>query len=129
MELSGIFRKYREEKRLSQQEVADLVSISQASYANYESGRSKPRVPNALQIGEVLGLEPSEILQALGVSISNQNPEACGKINSGVFYSSVDDFQKIYKDVIQSERELYKERLKEKDETIRWLRAQIEKKS
>jgi len=129
MELSRIFRKNREAKRLSQQEVADLVNISQASYANYESGRSKPRVPKALHIAEVLGIESAEILQALGVSISNENPETGDKPKSGLFYASVDDFQKIYKDVIQSERELFKERLKEKDETIKWLRAQIQKKS
>ena len=39
----AIIKTYREMKFLTQQEVADMVGISQQQYQKYESWRSKPR--------------------------------------------------------------------------------------
>ena len=54
MKLGKHLRKKRYEKRLSQQEVADHLCVSQRTYSNYESDNTTPSIVQLLKIGELL---------------------------------------------------------------------------
>ena len=45
----------RKQKGMSQSKVADLAGISQASYWEFENGKSKPKPETAQRIGAALG--------------------------------------------------------------------------
>ncbi|HEM5253302.1 TPA: helix-turn-helix transcriptional regulator, partial [Streptococcus suis] len=52
-------KKRRENKRLSQSEIANQLGINRSSYSSWESGRSKPNQKNLLLLSEILDVEPS----------------------------------------------------------------------
>lgn len=54
---------YREQKGMSQTELAKAVGISQSEISSYESGVKSPRVNVALAIAEVLGVKIGELVK------------------------------------------------------------------
>lgn len=54
MEIGKHLRKKRNEKRFSQQEVADYLGISQRTYSNFESDKSTPSILQLKKISELL---------------------------------------------------------------------------
>ena len=53
MKIGSHLKRAREAKRLSQQEVADRLSISQRTLSNMESDKSKPTVSQLAKMGEL----------------------------------------------------------------------------
>lgn len=49
----------RKSKGLTQQEVADRLSVSKSAYSRYEGGKQNITVETLQKIGEVLGLQLS----------------------------------------------------------------------
>jgi len=47
----------REERKLSQKSVSEMIGISQPSYCNIENGKRNPYVKTAQAIATVLGFE------------------------------------------------------------------------
>lgn len=70
MELGHHLKKARESQRMSQQEVAELLGISQKTLSNMESGKAKPSVIQLAKIGEIYGLDILKLLSENGVHLS-----------------------------------------------------------
>ena len=45
MQIGSKLKRIRENKRMSQQEIAEFLDISQKTYSNIESDKSKPSLP------------------------------------------------------------------------------------
>ena len=52
---------YREQKNLSQQEVADELSISQQAIARWENGETLPRADKLPQLAAILGCKIDDL--------------------------------------------------------------------
>lgn len=59
--LSENLRKSRLEKELSQQEVADLVGVTQVMIHRYENGTKTPTIPVFVELSRVLGKSMDEL--------------------------------------------------------------------
>ncbi len=56
-------RKEREEKELTQQELADKCGVIRQTISNIECGLAKPSIPTAQKIAEALDLEWSKFFE------------------------------------------------------------------
>jgi len=61
----------RDSKKMTQQEVADFLNISQRTYSNFESNSSEPSLTQLSKLAEVLEFNLLDILQDQGL-IFNQ---------------------------------------------------------
>ena len=52
-------KKRRENKKLSQSEIATQLGVNRSSYNSWETGRAKPNQKNLLILSEILDVEPS----------------------------------------------------------------------
>ncbi len=59
--VSAVLKKCREEKGLSQSELADILQIGLRSYQRYESGESKPTIDMAFHLSKVLKFELKDL--------------------------------------------------------------------
>ncbi len=66
-------KKLRENKRVSQQEVADFLEISQRTYSNFESDKSKPSIDQLSKLSELLDFDLLELLQEQGITFNQKN--------------------------------------------------------
>ncbi|MBL86193.1 MAG: hypothetical protein CMO82_06000 [Winogradskyella sp.] len=69
MKVGHQIKKHREIKRLSQQEVADILNISQATYSNIESNKSDLTFSQLQQLSELFDFDLLEFMQKQGVYI------------------------------------------------------------
>ena len=53
LQMKNIIKFYRKKAKFSQQQVADKLEISQASYANYEKGIIKPSLENIVKLADL----------------------------------------------------------------------------
>ena len=60
--LSSRLRKFREDRKMSQKELAKLIGVSSARYSNWEQGLHRPNIEFLVKICEVLNVSPSEML-------------------------------------------------------------------
>ncbi len=65
----------RDKKRLSQQEVADLLEVSRQTVSRWESGRSEPSSAQITKICAVFGVDANELLSVDGVAYERVSPE------------------------------------------------------
>ena len=70
-------RKIRQEKNMSQLELANIANFSQSFLANVESGKKKPSVLTILRIAEALKVNPREFFSE---STCNSKDEIKSKI-------------------------------------------------
>jgi len=56
-ELLDLIRKKREEKGISQRQIADYLGISQPAYRNIESGQTSLKVETLVQVASYLGID------------------------------------------------------------------------
>ena len=56
-------RNKRNEKRLSQQEVADYLGISQRTYSNFESDTTKPSIIKLVELSKILRFDFLKLFQ------------------------------------------------------------------
>ncbi len=66
-QLGNRIRNLRKQRNLSQQELADLMVVSRAAIANWESGNRLPDLSMLTRMSRCLGIEPFFLLDALGV--------------------------------------------------------------
>ncbi len=60
MTIGDKLRNIRTEKGFSQNDIAKKLGISQPSYAQYESGKRKPKIETLFRISNALGMTPEE---------------------------------------------------------------------
>ena len=63
MELGTQIRKYRGEKSLSQEELAELVFVSRQSISNWETGKTYPDIKSLLLLSEVFSVSLDELVK------------------------------------------------------------------
>jgi transcriptional regulator with XRE-family HTH domain len=61
-EVGNRIRKARQDRKITQQELADLVSLSRTSITNIEKGRQKLLLHTLIQISEALSVEPAKLM-------------------------------------------------------------------
>jgi len=83
MQLGAKLKRIREEKRFSQQEIADLLDISQKTYSNIESDRSKPSIEQLSKLSSYLDFDLLQLLEEQGAVFNQSNNEF--KDNSGSY--------------------------------------------
>jgi transcriptional regulator with XRE-family HTH domain len=71
MELGSRLKKAREVKRLSQQDVAHLLGVSQKTLSNIESGKSIPNIFQLAKMGKIYELDLLDFLAEEGIVLTN----------------------------------------------------------
>ena len=61
-EIGTRIRRYREAKKLTQKQFADMIGISNSRVSNWESGINRPDVDMLAAICHALAVSPSELL-------------------------------------------------------------------
>ena len=74
-EVGRSIRRYREEARRTQEQMAAEIGISRASLANIEVGRQKVRLHHLYAIARALGLDaPADLLPPMSASAPHDDP-------------------------------------------------------
>jgi len=107
-------RTLRKQKGLSQEQVADHLHISQSTYARIENGESHSWSSYIEPISKLFEIQPEELVKTENI-IVNQNQQG----GNGAFIINQQLSEKLI--------EQYEQRLKDKDEIITLLRAQLKK--
>lgn len=55
-------KKYREEKNLTQQELADMLGVGQSSVATWETGKATPRADKLIAMAKYFNCSLEELL-------------------------------------------------------------------
>ena len=63
MKLGKHLRKKRYEKKMSQQEIADFINVSQKTYSNFESDKSLPSILQLVNLSELLEFNFLELIK------------------------------------------------------------------
>ena len=75
MKIGENIRKAREEKNISQKELAERLGVTPPMLSQYETGKRSPRVPTLLKIAEAIDCDPRALVGE-GVYID----DACGTL-------------------------------------------------
>lgn len=117
-------RKIREQKGFSQEYMANVLNISQASYARMENEETKITVERLQKIAEILETSIIDFFNNDRYIINNQNYDnAYG--NAYVQNLTIENKDANEKLIASYEQRIseYQERLKEKDEQISFLKT------
>nr|WP_315157717.1 helix-turn-helix transcriptional regulator [uncultured Flavobacterium sp.] len=112
MEIGKKLRTLRAERGFTQEKMADLLSIPQASYSNLENNKGKIDLKTIQKIAEIYEMDVIDLLKDEGLSF-HQNKKKGD--NNGLVMNQISD--KLI--------EQYEIRLKEKDEAIADLKQVI----
>ena len=114
MQVGTKLKIFRESKKLTQQEIADYLDISQKTYSNMESDKTTPSLTHIVKLSKLLEFNILDILKQEGITFNQNNSEL--KDNSGSYI--VNNF---------SEKliEQYEARLLEKEKVIQLLEEKI----
>ena len=112
MEIGKKLRTLRAERGFTQEKMADLLSIPQASYSNLENNKGKIDLKTIQKIAEIYEMDVIDLLKDEGLSFNQKNKKGD---NNGLVMNQISD--KLI--------EQYEIRLKEKDEVIADLKQLI----
>lgn len=73
MLIGSKLKRLREDKRYSQQEIANLLDISQKTYSNFESDKSKPSITQLVKLSEYLEFDLLEVLKEQGLVLNQKH--------------------------------------------------------
>ena len=76
----------REEKGLTQSDIAERLGVTPAAVSKWENGSSKPRVEVLFKLAEILGVRPEELMAGHYIKEENLDPEAVRSINERYEY-------------------------------------------
>ena len=107
-------KKIREQKRFSQKDIAVILGISQKTYSNIESDKSKIGIKQLAKLSEILNFDLFVLLQEYGITLNQSYNNFFDKNNMAM----IND----YHNKLIKQMEL---RLQEKDEIIRLLKEQL----
>mgnify|MGYP003608754564 FL=1 len=112
MEIGKKLRTLRAERGFTQEKMADLLSIPQASYSNLENNKGKIDLKTIQKIAEIYKIDVIDLLKEEGFSFHQKNKKGD---NNGLVINQLSD-----KLIAQ-----YEIRLKEKDVVISDLKELI----
>lgn len=61
----------RKEKKLTQKKIAELIGISQGSYANWENGKREPSLENVVKLANILNISIDYLLGRTSFDMMN----------------------------------------------------------
>ncbi len=114
MQLGATLKSFRERKRISQEEVAHILKVSQKTYSNIESDKSIPSLVQLAKLSEVLEFDLLDVMKEQGITFNQNNSEF--NDNSGSYIVNN------YPDKLI---EQYEKRLLEKEKIIALLEEKI----
>lgn len=82
----------RENKGLTQAEIAQSLGVTPAAVSKWENGSSKPRVEVLFQLAGILGVRPEELMAGQYITDESLNPDAVKQINERFEYLRKIDF-------------------------------------
>ena len=98
-------RKFREQNRFSQQEVADLIDVSQNTYSRWESDQSTFKIEYLPKLANVFKIDPIELIPK-GTTVKIENNSNPKMDNQGVDFEIKMDARELYKELLESKNEL-----------------------
>lgn len=107
-------KELREQKRMSQEIMAEKLHITQSAYSKYESNQVQVSVDMLLRIAEALEVSPMDIINNSGKQINFQNESQ----NHGTVINAVEAFN-------HNSKELFDTALQAKDQVIISLQEQV----
>ena len=110
--IGSILKRKREDKKISQQEVADILGISQKTYSNIESNKSNASLPQLLEMSKLLDFNLLIELAKKGITFNNNNIEGSG-IESNTISKEL--------------KKQYEDQINHLNEEVDFLRSQLSK--
>lgn len=104
-------RLMRTQRKISQQEMADALDVTQRAYSKIETGEVQLKIDRLEKIAQLLNTEVSNLIATNGTTIFKQ-----------VQYSQIGDGQFINQ-VNEKERELYENIIKRQQDEIDYLKG------
>lgn len=99
----------RKNKKMSQEEVADCLHISQSAYARMESGESSSWANHILTICKIFGITPEDLLKVdlnnRGVSFINDANQLSDQIIEQ-YEKRIKELKKVIKDLKEDKKSL-----------------------
>jgi transcriptional regulator with XRE-family HTH domain len=128
MKLSDKLLTTRTAKKLSKQEVADLLGMDVTTYGRVEAGKRNLEIDKLKLLPEALGIEPKEIIDLLEIdkgnvfNINSTNEEYA----SGNGIGNIENFYTGNAESLAEIKNLYTELLQQKDNMIEFLKKENE---
>ncbi|WP_204787485.1 helix-turn-helix domain-containing protein [Paenibacillus oryzisoli] len=92
-EIGKRIKAYREQKKWTQEELADRVHRSRTSITNIEQGKQRFQIHSLYEIADTLGITPLDLLPQPGELITNVDlPENVEKLDA----DGIEFFKKMY---------------------------------
>lgn len=119
MEIGSKLKKNREGKRYSQQEIADYLNISQKTYSNIESDKTKPSISQLSKLSEFLDFDLLELLYKQGITFNQKQEKGSNKgfVNQNFINELIERYEGRLKD-----KDII---IKQKEKIISLLREKI----
>ena len=98
----------RKNKKMSQEEVADCLHISQSAYARMESGESSSWANHILTICKIFGITPEDLLKVdlnRGISSINHADQLSDQIIEQ-YEERIKELKKVIKDLKEDKKSL-----------------------
>ena len=86
MELGHHLKRARESKRMSQQEVAEHLGISQKTLSNIESNKSQPSIVLLAEMGKIFGMDMFTLLNENGIHLSSPPQKKLDEVEKELKY-------------------------------------------
>lgn len=117
--------KIRLDRKLSQEEMADILGIARNTYRNIEKGKTRLLSETVMKVAEWAGMTPEEV--TLGYTPSETEGARLRDIRESYNYrvKSITEEYEARLDALRKENGLLKELLKEKDDNIRNLKSLV----
>lgn len=110
--IGSILKRKREDKKISQQEVADILGISQKTYSNIESNKSNASLPQLLEMSKLLDFNLLIELAKKGITFNNNNIEGSGIVSNTIS---------------KELKKQYEDQINHLNEEVDFLRSQLSK--
>jgi len=96
MKIGSKLKKIRENKRYSQQQIADFLDISQKTYSNIESDKTKPSIQQLSKLSDFLDFDLLGLLEKQGITFNQKNEKGSnnGIVNQSFPNNIIDQYEK-----------------------------------
>jgi transcriptional regulator with XRE-family HTH domain len=120
-ELLELIKAKREEKGISQREIADYLGISQPAYRNIEGGQTSLKVETLYQIAQYLGID-------IFAQSKNQKEESLVAVNPNDIFKNMGDLKKGQDDLKNDVKKYQDETNRKLDEILEQFKKGNKKK-